>query len=77
VQILCLVVMPNCVILLRFSYCIWRINDDDISKTRCPNFNKFRLRVATARSSSDDNTICCVLPVLQTLNVLHTGNESI
>ena len=27
-QILCLVVMPNCVILLWF-YCVWRINDDD------------------------------------------------
>jgi len=30
VQILCLVVIPNCVILhVLCFYCIWRINDDD------------------------------------------------
>ena len=28
-QILWLVVMPNCVILLFFFNCVWRINDDD------------------------------------------------
>ena len=37
-----------------------------ISKATCPNFTKFMymLPVAVARSSSNDNAICYVLPVL-------------
>ena len=52
-----------------------------IPKTTCPNFTKFliflhMLAVAVARSSSDVNTICYVLPVLWMTSLLSIIGEA-
>ena len=49
--------------------------DLNISKTTCPDFTKFSIPVAMARSSFDSSAIRCVLPVLWMTSCFHVMEQ--